>query len=57
MYHGRKIHLGYFDSAIKAAEAYDYAARKFFGKFACCNFKEKSDGIASLRLGRVFCKC
>lgn len=42
-YKSRQIYLGSFDSAIKAAEQYDFAAHKFFGKFACCNFEEKSD--------------
>lgn len=39
---GRSICLGYFDSAIKAAEQYDYVARKLFGEFAYLNFPEVS---------------
>jgi len=33
----RKIHLGYFNSKIEAAYAYNYAALKYFGKFAKLN--------------------
>jgi hypothetical protein len=38
---GRRNFLGVFESEIDAAVAYDKAARKHFGEFACCNFPEK----------------
>jgi leucyl-tRNA synthetase len=40
----REIHLGYFRSEIEAAKAYDRAARKYHGEFACLNFPESGSG-------------
>ncbi len=34
----RTIHIGYFATPEAAAKAYDQAARKHFGEFACTNF-------------------
>jgi hypothetical protein len=38
VYHGRRIHLGYFKDKIAAAKAYDAAARKYYKQFARPNF-------------------
>ncbi|MBN2312335.1 MAG: HNH endonuclease [Sedimentisphaerales bacterium] len=34
---GKRYYLGYFDSEVKAASAYDVAARKHFKQYACTN--------------------
>ena len=43
---GHRHHLGYFDNEIDAAYAYDAAARKHFGEFACINFPRKGEQSA-----------
>ena len=35
---GKRMYLGYFTDEVQAAHAYDEAARKYHGEFACLNF-------------------
>jgi hypothetical protein len=40
-FNDKRIFLGYYDSQIEAARAYDEAARKYHGEFALLNFSEE----------------
>ena len=43
--HGRKVFLGYFDTALEAANAYDTAARSAFGELAAENFPKPAENL------------
>lgn len=42
---GRRYHLGWFDTAVAAAEAYDDAARRLHGAYAFLNFPDRQPAL------------
>jgi hypothetical protein len=48
-FQGRRINLGFFSSAIEAAQVYDKALRKFFGDFARVNFIDNGTESLGMR--------
>ena len=51
-YSGKTIHLGRFYTAEEAAKNYDRAAIKYFGSFACTNFKYQPARAAILEFAK-----
>jgi hypothetical protein len=44
---GKEIHIGYFNTELEAAEAYDEKALELFGEFAKPNFKDANNEIGN----------
>jgi hypothetical protein len=51
-FNNKGLWLGYFDSEIDAARAYDEAAKKYHGEFARLNFTEDEGASAHIRPSR-----
>lgn len=49
----KRIHSGYYPTAIEAARAYDAMARKYFGEWARLNFPEEQNHVVPSRLTRL----
>lgn len=50
--HGRRHYLGAFSTLEEAAQAYDVAAREYFGDFATLNFPKKGEQGCAHNTGR-----
>jgi hypothetical protein len=47
VYHGRRVHIGYFGDKIDAAKAYDIAAIKYYKEFARLNLPGRKPSLLS----------
>lgn len=53
----KQINLGFFQDKNMAAKAYDVAALKAFGEFACLNHPRSVGSIPLIKFGRCHCGC